>query len=98
MAESSYGRMILATLMVITVIAVAIMSYSIVVIPLEYTVDVLQDAYTDVDSQMEYGDTDEFNKTILSLPAFLAAGVVFLVILVFIWYFVYAHKKEHELD
>lgn len=91
-------RMVIATVIMILTIAVAIISYAIVVRPLEYTVDALQEAYTDISDDMEWDDTDEVNAQLGSLPYYLAGALVFLIFMVFLWYAIYGHKKEFEQE
>ena len=98
MAMSRFSRMIIATVILILTVAVAWVTYAVVVVPLEYTTDVLQDSYTEISDDMGWDDTDEVNSGLGSLVYFLAAGVVFLTVLMFLWYFAVAHKKEYEQD
>lgn len=93
---STYGRMILATVIFIITIAVTFITYSVVVIPLEYTTDTLQDAYTDISDDMGWDDTEAVNNGIGSMVYFLAGAVVFYIILMVVWLFAMAHKKEYE--
>lgn len=98
MAMSSFSRMIIATVILILTISVAWITYAIVVIPLEYTTDALQDSYTKISDDMGWDDADEVNRGLGSFVYFLAAGVVFLTVLMILWYFAVAHKKEYEQD
>jgi len=95
-SESSYARMIIATIIVIIFVAVAIITYSIAVIPLEFTIDALQTSYTNVSDKLGFTNTAEVNNTMGLFPWFLAAALIFSIALIFVWYFVYAHKMEYE--
>lgn len=95
-SESSYARMIIATIIIIVFIAVAFITYSIVAIPLEYTVDTLQTSYGNISDQMGFDNKVEVQNTLGLFPWFLAAALLFFIGLVFVWYFVYAHKMEYE--
>jgi len=98
MQESNYGRMIMATVLIIITIGVGYATYAIVSWPLEYTVDAVQDAYDVITDQTGWEDEEHFDQVTGSLPYFLAGAFMFMVFLLIIWYFVYAHKKEHEVE
>jgi hypothetical protein len=98
MAMSRFSRMIIATVILILTVSVSWITYAIVVIPLEYTTDALQDSYTEISDDMGWDDSDDMNNSLGALPYFLAGGVVILTVLMFIWYFAVAHKKEYEHD
>lgn len=87
-------RMIIATVILIITVLVFIVSYALVVMPLEYTTDALSDTY----STLGFDDTAEVTGLMTNFPYFLAGGVIFGIFLVFIWYFAYAQKKEYEQD
>lgn len=93
---SNYSRMIFATVILILTIAVSWMTYAIVVVPMEYTADALQDAYTVVSDDMGWDDTERVNDGIGAIVWVFAAGVITLTVLMFVWYFAMAHKKEYE--
>jgi hypothetical protein len=95
-SQTSYARMIIATIIIIAFIAVAIITYSIVVIPLEYTVDTLQTSYTNISETMHFDNANSVNNTLGLFPWFLAAALLTFIGLIFVWYFVYAHKMEYE--
>lgn len=84
-------RMIIATVVLIVFIAVAIMTYSIVAMPLEYIIDALLDGFAAVG-----GETNNADSTLKSLPYFLAGSVIIAIGLMIVWFFAYAQKKEHE--
>lgn len=89
-------RMLAATLILIVTSAVFILSSSITFIPLEYTIDPLMDSYDSLAENNSWNDADEVNNLMLMLPYFLAGGVFFGIMLLVLWYFSYAHKKEYE--
>lgn len=95
-SQTSYARMIIATIIIIIFIAVAIITYAVVSIPLEYTVDTLQTSYGNISDQMGFGNKAEIQNTLGLFPWFLAAALLTFIGLVFLWYFVYAHKTEYE--
>jgi len=88
--------MILATVILIVSVVVFGITYAVVVLPLEYTVDALQEAYTEISTEMGWTDAAEVNQGLGANTYFLAAAVVFGIILLFVWYFAYAQKFEHE--
>jgi flagellar biosynthesis/type III secretory pathway M-ring protein FliF/YscJ len=88
--------MLLATLIVIVSVAVFIMSYAVVVFPLEYTVDTLQESYEIIADNMSWTDTTEVNNQLGMMPWFLAGSVAFGIILLIVWLFAWAQKKEYE--
>ena len=92
----SYGRMLFAVVIFIVMVAVTIISYSVVVIPTEYVTDTLQDSYTLVSDDMGWDDTDEVNGLLGMIPYFLAGAVVTFIFLMCLWLFAIAHKKEYE--
>ena len=89
-------RMLVATVLLIVVIAVFGISYAVISLPLEYTTEALQDSYEDIATDMGWDDAEETNSNIGMNPYYLAAAVVFGVVLFFIWYFAYAQKNENE--
>ena len=89
-------RMIIGVIILISTLVSFFITYSIVSIPLEYNVDVLSDSYTDVCDDMGWDNDGTVGRLMGSLPYFLAGGVAFGIFLLFIWFFVYAHKKEYE--
>jgi len=89
-------RMLVATVLLIVVIAVFGISYAVISLPLEYTTEALQDSYEDIATDMGWDDAEETNNNIGMNPYYLAAAVVFGVLLFFVWYFAYAQKKENE--
>lgn len=88
--------MIMGTIVLIVFIAVAIVTYTIVVMPLEYTVNSLQDAYTGVAADQGFHDANQVSNTMGLFPWFLAACLLFFIGLMFFWFLVYAQKKEYE--
>ena len=94
--EVSYNRMILGTIVLIVFIAVAIVTYTVVVMPLEYTVDSLQNSYVDVAADQGWSDGATVSNTMGLFPWFLAGALLFFILLMFLWFFVYAQKKEFE--
>lgn len=88
------GRMIGATAVVIITIIVFIATYSIVSWPLEYIVDALIDAPP---AGMPAG-TGDYAPLLRTLPVFLAAAVIIGIFLIIVWYYVYGHKKEYEVE
>ena len=89
-------RMLLATVILIVTCAVFVMSYAIVSWPVEYTTQVLQDSYDVIAENMSWTDTTEVQNTLGMMPYFLAGGILIGIILLIIWYFAYAQKKEYE--
>ena len=88
--------MLIATVMLIIVIAVFGISYAVVVLPLEYTTDTLQDTYEDIATDRGWDDAENTKNTIGMNVYYLAAAVVIGVGLFFVWFFAYAQKKEYE--
>lgn len=87
-------RMIIAVVISILLITVFIITYSVVVWPLEYVVDGLLDVYPSIPNT---GVTPaEATNTLNTLPMFLAGALVVGIASVFIWLFAFAHKKEYE--
>lgn len=89
-------RMIVGTVVAICTIALFIIGYTVIVIPLEYTVDTLQGTYSDISDDMGWGDKNDVNNTMGMLPYFLAGAVIVGILFTFVWLFAYAHKKEYE--
>jgi hypothetical protein len=89
-------RMLLATVILILTSATFLISYSIVSLPLEYTIDPLLDSYDSLAENNSWNDGDNVNNVMLMLPYFLSGGVLLGVLLISVWYFAYAHKREHE--
>jgi hypothetical protein len=88
-------HMILATGVLIIMIAVFVICAICLFWPMEYTIDALIDGYPSGDV---CGDVSEIRDTMISIPYFLAAAFIGAIILLFIWYFGYAHKFEYEQD
>lgn len=80
-------RMVIGVVILIISIATMIMSYFIMVWPVEYIIDALL-PLTPVEHQ----------PTMISLPYFLLASLVIGIFLSFVWLWAYAHKKEYEQD
>lgn len=89
-------RMLIATVILIVTCAVFIMSYAIVSWPVEYTTHTLQESYDIIAENMSWTDSVEVKNTLGMMPYFLAAGIFIGILLLVIWYFVYAQKKEYE--
>ena len=88
--------MLLATVLLIIVVAVFGISYAVISLPLEYTTEALQDTYEDIATDMGWDDGEETSGIIGMNVYYLAAAVVFGIALICIWYFAYAQKKENE--
>jgi len=88
--------MLVATVLLIVVVAVFGISYAVISLPLEYTTETLQDTYEDIADDMGWDDGEETSNQLGMNPFYLAAAVVFGVVLFFIWYFAYAQKNENE--
>ena len=89
-------RMLMGTVILIVVVAVFGISYSVIVLPLEYTTQALTDSYSDIASDNNWDDVDSVSTGIKMSVYYLAGAVVFGVGLFFVWFLVYAQKKEHE--
>jgi hypothetical protein len=89
-------NMMLATVILIVTITVFAVSYAIVSLPLEYITDPLVNTYDSLAENNSWDDSDEVTNVLTMNPYFLAGGTVFGVLLLVVWYFAYAHKKEHE--
>jgi len=85
------SRMIMATVILIVSCCVFIFSYAVVVMPLEYVTDALIDLANTL-------GISEINSTLGSFPYFLAGALVVGILLMFVWFFAYAHKEEYEQD
>lgn len=89
-------RMVIATVLLIVTVAVFIMSYAVVVLPLEYTTSTLQDTYDDIATDMGWDDADETSSLIGMIPYFFAGAIILGIFLLFVWFFAFAQKKEYE--
>lgn len=88
---NSMSRMIMATVILIVMCSIFIFSYAVTVLPLEYVIDALMDLANTL-------GISEINNTLGSFPYFLAGAVVVGILLMFVWFFAYAHKEEYEQD
>lgn len=88
-------HMIIATAVLILSLVVLIIGATIIFWPMEYTADALIDNYP---SGSICGDSSEISGTMTFLVYCVLAAFVFGIVLLFIWYFGYAHKFEYEQD
>ena len=97
MQENNGRNMILATIIVIVSVISFIIGYVCLVWPMAYVTDALIDAYpTDPNMTAIVGTVDEIRGPMISLNYFLAAAFIVGIALTFVWYWVYAHKRENE--
>ena len=91
------SRMIIATIIVIISVVSFIIGYIVLSWPLACTTDALIDAYpTDPDMVKVVGSVDEIRGPLVQLNYFLAIAFIGGIVLTFIWFWVYAHKRENE--
>ena len=82
------NRMIVATVVLIVTISVFIISFAVLSEPVGYIIDSLKGAHDETG--------DEINGTLDLFPYFLGGAIVVGVLLMFVWYVAYGHKKEYE--
>ena len=87
-------RMMAAIVITCVSVAVFLISYAVLAWPLEYIVDGLIDVYPSIPNTGH--SISEFNNVMISLVYFFAAAVLIGIILLFVWLFAFAHKKEFE--
>jgi len=88
-----YARMIIGVLVVFVFAVAGYISYTVIVLPLEYTSDALTDAY----SVTGFPEQDRFAAEMNMFVWFLAIGFIVFICLLFLWLFLYAHKEEYEV-
>lgn len=92
-------RMIIATIIVIISVVTFIIGYVVIAWPLAYITDALIDGYPSGPSITPVvGSVEEIRGSETNLNYFLAAAFLGGIVLTFIWFWVYAHKRENEQD
>ena len=89
-------RMLIGVVILIVTTLIFLMSYAIVSIPLEYIIDPLDNSYQSLAENNSWNDATEMQNNLYMLPYYLAGGVLIGIILMVLWFFAYAHKKEYE--
>jgi hypothetical protein len=87
--------MIFGTIVLILSIVVLIIGGSVLFWPLEYVSDALVDNYP---VGPLTGDGSEISGTMGMFVYFLLVSLVTGIVLLFVWFFGYAHKFEYEQD
>lgn len=92
-------RMIIATIIVIISVVTFIIGYIVLSWPLMYITDALIDGYPSGPTITPVvGNVSEIRNSEINLNYFLAAAFLGGIVLTFIWFWVYAHKRENEQD
>lgn len=92
-------RMIWATIILIVTVVSFIIGYIVLAWPLAYITDALIDGYPSGPSITPVvGSVEDIRGTETSLNYFLAAAFLCGIGAVFLWFWVYAHKRENEQD
>jgi hypothetical protein len=91
--------MVKATIIVIITVAVFIIGYIVLAWPVAYITDSLNKAWpTDPNAIRIVGSGAEIHNSEININYFLAAAFLGGIVLMFIWYWTYAHKRENEQD
>ena len=88
-------RMIIATIILIMSVVTFIIGYIVLAWPVAYVTDALIDSYP---SGPITGSASEIRNGEIGINYFLAVAFLGGIVLSFIWYWVYAHKRENEQD
>ena len=88
-------RMVMATIIAIISIVTFIIGYIVLAWPVAYITDALIDSYP---SGPVTGSVEEIRNYEINVNYFLAAAFLIGIILVCVWFWVYAHKRENEQD
>lgn len=92
-------RMIVATIILIISVVTFIIGYIVLSWPLMYITDALIDGYPSGPTITPVvGSVEEIRNSETNLNYFLAAAFLGGIVLCFIWFWVYAHKRENEQD
>jgi fucose 4-O-acetylase-like acetyltransferase len=92
-------RMIVATIIVIVSVVTFIIGYICLAWPLMYVTDALIDGWpTGANITQVVGSVEEIRNSETNLNYFLAAAFLIGIVLTFVWYWAYAHKRENEQD
>lgn len=86
-------RMLYGVVILIVLVSVFFISYAVIVLPMEYTIDALIDSYP---TGMEYESV--FKNDVLTIPYYFVGAICVGIILLFVWFFSLAQKKEYEQD
>lgn len=89
-------RLIAGSVFLIVVLVTFIVGYAVISHPLEYTVNSLGDAYTDLGTSNGWTDIATVNNLAVGLVWMFAISIAVGIGCIFIWFMVYAHKKEYE--
>ena len=91
------NRMVPGVIFFLIMMLTLIIFYAVFHLPLEYTVDSLNDAYEDISTDMGWTDSADVKGTLTVVVWSLAGAVAIGIILLFVYLYALAHKEEYEV-